>query len=339
MNNKFPEVLEKLLIPNITLRDCFDVYSYEFKETTVEQKINTLQKILSEYQLLNVVIHEYKEYYENIGKGAILKDLHQALKRLINYHFQNITDYRFKDFDIVEEADLINILSDLLKNPNDFGIGIKNILYKYLVQKRKAYQFPTDDLLNPSQLSISNDSHLNAWAYWCGNLMANTVLIGQDFGNVAYYINFDGKDDPLNATNTNLQMLFKQAGIELNNVDEDNSHLPLYFTNAVLGAKNTQGMSGGLKKSWYKKSSHIFIKELLQIIQPKYIIVMGKIAYETVAEIFDLKVEKLENAVQANPHIIAPNTYLYVMFHPSALGQISRPFKQQLADWASIQLY
>ncbi len=60
------EKLEKLRIPNPTLRDCFDPSSHEFSETTMQHKIETLQKIISTifhyYKSLRIIVNSTKPF-------------------------------------------------------------------------------------------------------------------------------------------------------------------------------------------------------------------------------------------------------------------------------------
>lgn len=334
----FPERLEKLHISNITLRDCFDPYSTEFTESTIESKISTLRKLIEHNESLDGLLQEYASFYTSENKPHVVKDIHLGLKYLINHLLKPHTNFYIKEFDVYDQADLLFVLTELIQNPNTFHVKIKTVFYKQLVQKWKAYTFKTDDIVNPSMLNIEHDEHLNAWAYWCGNLDADTILIGQDFGDAAYYINNKGKDEPGNPTNLNLQILFKQTGIELNDIDEDNSHLKLYFTNAVLGAKTTGGMAGQIKKEWYKDTARRFTKELIEIINPKSIIAMGSTALDALAIIYNLQFKNMKEAVQQNPHKLPDNRTLYVVYHCSKLGQVNRKFEEQKEDWRKMEL-
>jgi len=179
----------------------------------------------------------------------------------------------------------------------------KQDLYNQLVAKRREYDYNSADIINPSKLPISNDIHLNAWAHWHGNLDADILLIGQDFGDVDYYKKCNGFDDPQNQTNKKLFQLFNQLGIELGESDKPNLNAKLYFTNAVLGAKvgqpSTQQKNGGMatpikSKDWYSDTATKFIKPLIEIINPKVIITMGTTAYNVISIIYQLDKKSLK---------------------------------------------
>ena len=212
----------------------------------------------------------------------------------------------------------------------------KNVLYKKLVAERKEYVFSDTDIKNPSELNISNDDHLNSWAYWHGDLNADILLIGQDFGDYAYYLNNNGKDDPDNGTNDNLSHLFNELGIETGSSDNPNLEAKLYFTNAVLGVKNG-GMSADIKKSWYSETANKFIKPLINIVEPKIIIAMGSIAYDTICIIYGLHKKPMKEAIENNPIILEDGKKLFIVYHCSNLGIANRNFNSQREDWKKIK--
>jgi PPE-repeat protein len=334
----YTERLEKLKVANPTLRDCFDPYSSEYSETTIEQKIATLKKVIANDKPLSDLLKEYATFYTKQNKPHVVKDIHIGLKCLINFLLKQHTSFVLKQFAIFDQEELIFVLESLLQRPNEYDHKIKTILYKQLVQERRDYDFKSEDIVNPTSLKISNDEHLNAWAYWCGNLDADIILIGQDFGNDAYFINNDGKDEVGNPTNLNLQILFKQINIELHDTNEDNSNLKLYFTNAILGAKTNGGMAAQVKREWYATTAKKFTKRLIEIINPKTIIAMGSTALDVVSIIYELDKQTMTNAVANNPHLLPDNKNLYVVYHCSKLGQVNRRFEEQKKDWSNIKL-
>lgn len=330
--------LEKLKVPNPTLRDCFDPSSHEFSETSMQQKIETLQKILAIDFPLQQITEEYCEFYKGLSKPYVAKDLHQGLKRLINYLLEKHTSFRLKFLDIYSNEELIIILTALLKDINEYPLEAKEIFYSHLVSKRKEYRYNDTEIRNPSEMNITYDEHLNSWAYWHGNLNAEILLIGQDFGDYAYYLNNDGKDDPWNGTNLNLTALFDEIGIELGQSDTPNTDAKLYFTNAVLGVKNG-GMSSPIKRKWYADTAIKFIKPLIEIIEPKIIIAMGSKAYDIVSLIYSLEDKSLKRVIDINPIILKDNKKLFAVYHCSQLGVANRNINLQLGDWAKIKPY
>lgn len=224
----------------------------------------------------------------------------------------------------------------------------KQSRYARLVQQRKEYRYKCNGIVNPSELSIDNDEHLNAWAYWHGNLDAEILVIGQDFGDVNYYKKYKGLDSNLNGTNTNLIKLFNQLGITLGCPPCPNRENKLYFTNAVLGAKmgqvSTKNINGGMaspikKRDWFADTSIQFIKPLIEIVEPKVIITLGCLAYRVMSIIYKLNEKPLKKLVDHNPIILCNNIKLFTLYHCSGLGLISRNFDKQLDDWKKIKFH
>ncbi len=332
----YTEKLEKLKIANPTLRDCFDPGSSEFSDTTMEQKIATLQKVIENGFSLGQLTIDYCKFYEKLNKAYVAKDLHQGLKTLINNLLQKHTSFHLKFIDNYSNEVLTQALTLLLKDTSLYPLEVKQIFYKHLVDKRKEYKFKDSEISNPSELNIPYDEHLNAWAHWHGNLKADILLIGQDFGDEDYYIKHHGKDNPKNETNLNLSSLFVELGIDIGSSDNPNTNSKLYFTNAVLGVKKG-GMATPIKKSWYADTAKKFIKPLIQLIEPKTIIAMGSKAYEVVSIIYNLDRKKMKEIIDANPILLEDNKKLFVVYHCSKLGIANRNFATQLEDWKKIR--
>ena len=213
----------------------------------------------------------------------------------------------------------------------------KDELYRELVKKRKEYKFVDDALLNPSEIEggIFDSEHLNPWSIWQGNLDAEILLIGQDWGGLDYFIENRGKDKKDNNTNWRLENLFQQINIEIGQ-PESPIPAPVYLTNAVLGIK-TGDMNASIKSNWYLDTSLLFIKPLIEIINPKIIIAMGNAACETIAKAYNLKVKSLKYLIENNPLLLPDEKILYAVYHCSNNGTRTRKFEQQMEDWKRIK--
>lgn len=337
------EKLEALKIKNPTLRDCFDLDSFEYTQTTKEGKIKTLKKIVNEGLSLLKLSESYVDFYNSINKPYVSTSLDSGLKALINYLLSELTSYKIRSSDEFSRIELCRILTLLLKDKAHYARTIKGIFYAKLVEKRRIHDFNDEDLFNPSQLNITNDEHLNAWAYWHGDINADILLIGQDFGGKKYYEDHNGDDSSKFSSPTNymLNSLFKEISNDINLLDKQNSNANLYFTNAVLGAKNGD-MVKAIKKSWYLPTAKLFIKPLIEIIQPKIIIAMGGAAFDTIASIYLKESYNLKDVVGKSPiEIKLSNTtiYFFTVYHCSNNGRMTRKHEQQKEDWRKIKPY
>ena len=184
-------------------------------------------------------------------------------------------------------------------------------------------------------MDIEHDQHLNGWAYWHGDLNAEILLIGQDFGDYAYYFAYDGLDDLKNGTNLNLTCLFRELGIRLGLSDDPNEEAKLHFTNAFLGVKR-RGMAAPIKRSWYSGTAKKFIKPLIELVEPKIIIAMGAKAYDVISIIYSLEIKPLKDLVDSNPILLPDGKKLFVVYHCSGLGIANRAFNTQREDWRKI---
>ena len=79
-------------------------------------------------------------------------------------------------------------------------------MYRELVARRKAHVFPVG-LLNPSKIEDGrfDSQHLGPWSRWQGDLNAEVVIVGQDWGDQAYFIKNEGIDSDKEQTCKNLR--------------------------------------------------------------------------------------------------------------------------------------
>ena len=229
----------------------------------------------------------------------------------------------------------------------------KKKAYQELVNKFRNFIFP-DGLYNPFQVPDSQNYNyqvINPFELWHGNLDAETMLIGQDWGDVSYFLlNFgtNWQNEIESTTNRNLGILFSHLGCDvgLPNPKNPNNSLSttstpthkLFFTNAILGIKQG-GMQAAIQDNWMNDESCTFLKETIEIIQPKRIVTMGKVSYEIISHIYQEKTYKrLGEAIDNNgKHNDIFNSKLYIVAHCSQRGQISRNFDQQEKDWCKIK--
>ena len=140
-------------------------------------------------------------------------------------------------------------------------------------------------------LSWAKDSkEINLWTYWqgIGNLDASIMLVGQDWGTpdpassviknikeINRGLREDYERDPGSITDDNLCELFSVLGFDISKRCKE-----LFFTNFVLGYRSN-GLSGNLSREWLIADAPFFAR-LVNIIEPKVVICLGKDTFEYV---------------------------------------------------------
>jgi len=217
----------------------------------------------------------------------------------------------------------------------------KYIDYMQLVEKRKKYAFH-EGLLNPSRIEngkYDSGMHIGSWSKWQGNLDAKILVVGQDWGDLNYFIKSKGCDSDENPTSKNLVELFKTLDIDIGLPNNPNKNAPVFFTNAILGIKDG-GMSSDVKSKWIKEGANEFLKPLIDIVSPAIIITLGKKPYDAIAEIYKLKKnDRLNTLIDNVPIELQDKILLFPMFHCGGLGLRNRSLTVQKKDWEKIENY
>lgn len=194
-------------------------------------------------------------------------------------------------------------------------------------------------------------NEVNLWTYWEGGrdrLDAEIMLVGQDWGDIPDYdatkkalekagdarggIEYKELFETMSsATDENLCKLFceiegcKDVGSDLDNSERKCSKV--FFTNYVC-CYRVGNTSGGFDKNWTENCSGYF-KELVDIIQPKIIICLGRKTFDSALSALGAPKSKgryndviLEGAV--NVIIGDTNVKVYPVAHPGAMGTLNR---------------
>lgn len=211
--------------------------------------------------------------------------------------------------------------------------------YRQLVELRQHAIFPPG-LQNPSQIEGGkfDCTQIGPWSLWQGNLEAEMLVIGQDWGDENYFRLNEGRDTDDNITNQNLRKLLTSIGLDPGPPSSPTAQ-PLFFTNAVLGIKSG-GMSADLKHDWLRHSSLNFTGPLIEIIRPRLIVALGISAYKALRFIFpSLPYEPMNNLLKYPPFHLPENGILFPMAHCGGLGSVNRNIEVQLKDWKKIVPY
>lgn len=219
----------------------------------------------------------------------------------------------------------------------------KLIRYNNLVAKFKTHQFKDLELANPHDIDGFNFEVINPWELWHNDLNADIMFIGQDFSDSASLnsnLSNNWEKEKKTSINKKIIEFFNILDYPFHEVDytpNTNKHR-LFFTNAILGIKKSDiaNMSKPVKEAWCLETID-YLKDLIEIIEPKYIIVMGKIAYKTVCSIYDITPKETISQAIGKPIKLSDDRTLFVVQHCSPLGQRTRPLKDQIDDWKNIR--
>ena len=209
---------------------------------------------------------------------------------------------------------------------------------------------------------------INLWTYWQGlgyEINAPKIkilLVGQDWGNAnddnasiaktimdinalkpSEYekIQYLCKEEKFSPTDKHLIELFNSIGYA--NIDKKR-YSDLFFTNICLGYRKIN-TSAHIDKSEVAIDEKLF-KELCDILEPSYIICLGRITYEIALNALGLKMPKIKSF---NDYIglgqgeVYKNSKIFAVAHPGAMGTMNRNRKSdkkgielQLSDWVRI---
>ncbi len=224
---------------------------------------------------------------------------------------------------------------------------MKEIQYRKLVEKRKRCtrcENLDPPLINPSNVNngVYDSDEIGPWSLWQGSLNAKILLVGQDWGTEDHFIQRRGRDTSRNTTNKNLMKLFKSIGYPIKAPEEnDFGNADLFFTNLVLCLKR-----GNLQSRIDPRAgdccAKLFLKPLIEIIQPKVVITLGNIAYESIAEVYGLDPNRFSETVVERPEgfLLREGTVMFPVYHCGARSvNMNRSFEEQKNDWRKIKNY
>ena len=174
------------------------------------------------------------------------------------------------------------------------------------------------------------------WEQWLGHRRPKLLIVGQDFGNVDYFIRHRGRDEPHNPTNDNLQRLLAAAGIYATDPPNRDLAAPVFATNSILCLKEGR-MSSSILDSWVNTCAERHLAPLVRYLRPPVVVGMGNCGWRAVRRVFALDHAPRAIAQAAGSSwIVADGTHVFAVGHPGPLGLINRPWAQQLADWRRI---
>ncbi|BBL76431.1 uracil-DNA glycosylase family protein [Methylomagnum ishizawai] len=207
--------------------------------------------------------------------------------------------------------------------------------YVELVQLRKKCHI-CEGLTNPSCYAEGgyDSCEIGPWTQWQGNLDAQLMVIGQDWGTP----NDLGTDDSKNPTNVNLARLLNSIGINIQPTSAKNQPHILFFTNTILCLKEG-GLQAPVKTQWIKNCGKNFLKQNIEIVKPKIVVALGRKTFEAILDTYKMpygRGESYAQIVERGEIIISEKTRLFPVFHCGRRGMTNRNMQLQLNDWQEI---
>lgn len=212
--------------------------------------------------------------------------------------------------------------------------------YQSLVQSRKSCRICLG-LTNPGDCAngLFDSAHLGPWTRWQGNLDAKLMIIGQDWGDTAYFLKNQGTDSSRSPTNSNLLKLAASIGINIAPLPKFSAFEgQVFMTNAILCLKKG-GLQGTVQQKWFDNCGAKHLKSTIELVSPKVLVSLGAKVYETIQQLYDLPKIRFRDAVDCQAGIILPSGVQYFPMYHCGIRIINthRNFEQQMADWARIK--
>jgi len=211
--------------------------------------------------------------------------------------------------------------------------------YDGLVAARKACRICVER--SPGKIRSCGDFDFDPdvvshWEPWLGHRRPQLLAVGQDFGNVDYFVRNRGRDEPNNKTNDNLRKLLIEGGFDVTNSPQPDPTAPVFLTNSILCLKEGR-MDGAVRSSWVDVCADNHLRRLVGYLKPPVVVGMGSCGWRAVRRVFELaQAPGRISQAAGSSWIAADKTRVFAVGHPGPLGLTNRPWLQQVADWRRI---
>ena len=211
--------------------------------------------------------------------------------------------------------------------------------YNKLVAKRKTCR-ECRGLSNPAERKLLqfDSDQIGPWSRLHGDLNAQLMIVGQDWGDVRYYKKHEGRDDLSNATMRNLETLLFHIGIDVSVTTYSGEPRGLFLTNAILCLKDG-GLQAKVNPQWVSNCESRFLRQQIEIVRPSVVIGLGAFAFHAILRSFSQPVVALRDAIVDEQGCeILEGVRVFAAYHCGA-GTVNRTrdLKQQSVDWERIR--
>lgn len=214
----------------------------------------------------------------------------------------------------------------------------KTLQYKTLVQNRKQCRACVE-LTNPSdpRLSHLDSNNIGPWSRLFGDLDADLMIVGQDWGDVRYYLANQGLDNLANPTMRTLERLLQSVGMDVSLSKYSPEAKGLFLTNAILCLKGG-GLQAKVQSSWVTNCATLFLKQQVEIVRPRVVVTLGLQAYLAICLAFRLRQKSLRTAVEAPSTPLQTGSVLVPVYHcGTRVLNTHRPLERQYKDWSRVR--
>jgi uracil-DNA glycosylase len=188
--------------------------------------------------------------------------------------------------------------------------------YEALVAERKRCR-ACAGLRNPADgdLAALDADEIGPWTRLHGDLDASVVVVGQDWGDVRYYLDNKGLDNLRNPTTRTLEGLLRGAGLEVSLAEYGTGPGGLFLTNAILCLKDG-GLQAPVDPAWFAACGPRFLRRQIEIVAPRAVVTLGKMALDAVCLAFGRPRRPLADAVGDAGGTVLPNgSVLLAAYH------------------------
>jgi DNA polymerase len=217
---------------------------------------------------------------------------------------------------------------------------MKESQYREIVLARKSCHLCLG-LKNPADVVNGrfDCDEIGAWTRWQGNLDADVMVVGQDWGDVESFIRFRGIDPMNGRTNKLLMHLLSTIGRAIEPIDKiSKSRGTIFLTNAILCLKDG-GMQAHVDTARFQACGTRFLRRQIEIVSPNVVIGFGQQAFNAILLSFGLNRLSFRASVDAPHGVSLPNgSKLFAVYHCSPrILNTHRNIQQQLSDWKRIR--
>lgn len=214
----------------------------------------------------------------------------------------------------------------------------KKLQYQTIVQNRKQCRTCVG-LTNPSdpKLAHFDSNDIGPWSRLYGDLDADLMIVGQDWGDVRYFLANQGLDNLANPTMRTLEKLLRSVGMDVSLSKYSPEAKGLFLTNAILCLKGG-GLQAKVQQSWVTNCATLFLKAQIEIVRPRVVVSLGQQAYRAICLAFRLRRQTLRTAVEAPSTPLQTGSVLVPVYHcGTRVLNTHRPLETQFTDWLRVR--